>query len=182
LAFQPTLVCSPAWHAWHGEGGNHFCQVVMQEVFVDHCKQGVDIMENTFGVKWIIQVHVFEMLKGMNFCGLLSVSGFQDSMETMQFSSEWNKCKFMCPLCNMDSEKRHISMRPSSRNLFSSQSASSSPPPPETSSSSSPPPPPTTSPTLPPPSSGRPRRSTKPNPKYDPQVYDLDLVSFSDKI
>ena len=30
------------------------------------------------------------------------------SMKTMQFSSKWNKCKFMCPLCNMDSEKRHI--------------------------------------------------------------------------
>ena len=58
--------------------GNCFWQVVMQEVFLDHCQQGVDIIENTFGVKWSIQVHVFEMLKGMIFCGLLPVSGFQD--------------------------------------------------------------------------------------------------------
>ena len=48
---------------------------------MDHCQQGADIMENTFGVKWIIQVHVFEMLKGMIFCGLLSVSGFQHCIE-----------------------------------------------------------------------------------------------------
>jgi len=31
------------------------------------------------------------------------------TMETTQFSSKWNKCKFMCPLCNkVSNEKRHI--------------------------------------------------------------------------
>jgi hypothetical protein len=56
-------------------------QVFMQEVFMDHCQQGADIMENTCGVKWSIQVHVFEMLKGMICWGLLPVSCFQDCIE-----------------------------------------------------------------------------------------------------
>jgi hypothetical protein len=40
-----------------------------------------DIMENTFGVRWSIQVHAIEMIKGTIFCGLLPVSGFKDCIE-----------------------------------------------------------------------------------------------------
>ena len=77
-----------------------------------------------------------------------------------------------------DNPPPEITSASSSQQLPATSSPSSPPPSP----SSSQPPTPTTSPTSPPPKSERPRRSTRPNPKYDPQVYDLDMVSFSDKI
>ena len=32
-----------------------------------------------------------------------------DAVNTTQFSSKWNKCKFQCPMCDkISNEKRHI--------------------------------------------------------------------------
>jgi len=47
--------------------------------------------------------------EGGNFSWPGSRANTPVTMETTQFSSKWNKCKFMCPVCNkVSNEKRHI--------------------------------------------------------------------------